>query len=483
MRISTRLILILVTAVVSVMAVYAVVTISRTRDLMSEELRKMAEHVSMALSVGVLHHLEQGDMAGVENVLETITRHEDVLGAAIFDGEGNLVATSRSLTEELKEEGQTYHPAHGTYRFEGDQEPRSYIYVSELQDLKGQIVGSMRLVLRERSVLPYVRQARNHILIAIAALTLVLAVLVAYVSQKQIARPLKALAEGAEAIGKGELDRRIGIAGEGEMGALAAAFNRMAANLEKSNRELIQSEKLAAIGQLAAGIAHEIGTPLNVISGNAEYLLMEAEARTGQTEELKVIVAEVGRIAELVKRLMAFARQEEPRIEPIGMAELVESVLALLRRQIEKQGIRVEVGLAPDLPKIQGDRDQLQQVLLNLVMNAWQAMPEGGRLRVTGGLCAKGGKGEERQGRSTPPGWMELAVEDTGVGIPAANLQKIFEPFFTTKGVGRGTGLGLGIVHRIVASHGGEVRVASQEGEGSRFVVLLPIDRGGRGDG
>ncbi|MBI2502420.1 MAG: HAMP domain-containing protein [Candidatus Latescibacteria bacterium] len=438
----------------------------------------------MALGVGALHHLEKGDMQGVTAILEAISQQADVMGAAVFDREGNLLAASRSMAPELKGERQVYTETEGKGYLEEQGERRAYTYIAGIPDASGQVPWSLRLVLYERSMLPYVLQARNHILIAIGVLTSILSVLVIYVSQKQIARPLRALTEGAEALGQGELDRRIEIDAEGEIGTLAEALNRMAVNLETSNRAIIQSEKLAAIGQLAAGIAHEIGTPLNVISGSAEYLLMEAEAGAGQTEELKTIVAEVGHIAGLVKRLMAFAWQEEPRIGPIGMADLVESVLALPRRQMEKQGIQVEVILAPGLPEIQGDRDQLQQVLLNLIMNAWQAMAGGGRLRVIGRHRAESGEREERLGqdRRTPSGWVELVVEDTGTGIPAANLQKIFDPFFTTKEVGAGTGLGLAIAHRIVEAHGGRIRVTSQEGMGSRFAVLLPTDRGGRGN-
>ena len=597
MKISTKLILLLVAAVVVVMAVYALVTISRTQDRLATEMLKMGEHVGLALSVGVLHHVENGDVGGVEDVLEVISQYEDIKGAAVFDGAGRLVAASRAMAAELEGEEQHYTDPVGTGRITEEAGAQIYTYITGMRNRDGQHMGSLRLILGHQSLLPYVFAARNDILATIAVLTGVIAVLVIFFSHREIAGPLGRLTEGAEAIGQGQLDRRIDVGETGEVGILAAAFNQMAANLEASTREIIaereyirsivdsmaegivvlnrdghitgwnrtmeqrhglpleevagrplarvlpdlpasslregfrglvqgelpgfnighvtlsaapdrvllvtgsplrdaqdrvagavlvladvtertrmekqmqQSEKMAAVGGLAAGVAHEIGTPLNVISGSAEYLLMDLDEGDGRAEELKTIVAETGRITELVKQLMTFARHEEPREEAVDVGELMTRMLVLLRGQLDKGGVQVEVDLAPDLPDIAGDRDQIQQVLLNLVMNAWHAMPDGGRLTLQG---AAGPEDPAGNGQRCPSGWVALTVEDTGIGIPEADRQRIFDPFFTTKEVGEGTGLGLAIVQRIVENHGGWVNVRSREGEGSSFVVLLP---------
>ena len=600
MKISTKLIMLLVTAVVSVMAVYALVTISGTRERLDEEMRKMAEHIGLALSVGALHHLGEGDIHGVSEVLETISHNADVVGAAIFDTDGRLVSSSSSILANLEGEEQVYVHTQGIHRSEGAEE---HTYICSIQDVDGHVVGSLRLVLRKRSMLPYVLEIRNQVLATIVVLTFILSLLVIYASKKQIAEPLEVLTEGADAIGRGELNRRIEINGKGELGTLAEAFNRMASNLEASNQKLVaerehiqgivdsipegvfvidsqgrvtawnqtmnltfglplekvlgkrlqealpdvdsddfwrmmdcllnaemekcevrdmrvkaapgqvlsavgsplkeagkneggavlvmiditervrlerhiqQSEKLAAVGQLAAGVAHEIGTPLNVISGSAEYLLIDDPG----AEELRTIVSEVGRITDLVKRLMTFARQEEPKVEPVDIVGLAESVLALLRRQMEKQGIHIEVNLASDLPDVMGDKDQLQQVFLNLVMNAWQAMPGGGTLRLEGQYDVNA-DATNQNGETLFP-CLKLTVKDTGIGIFENNIQKVFDPFFTTKDVGEGTGLGLSIVHRIVEDHDGRITVTSREEEGSTFTVFLPVDRGTEHEG
>jgi PAS domain S-box-containing protein len=600
MRISTKLILILATAVVTVMAVYALVTISRTQDRLDEELLKMAEHISMALQVGIMHHLNEGDEEGVKDVLEMISQYEDIIGVAIFAPDGNLMAASRSVAADLEDEKQLYTGTDGSGEYVNYKERRIYTYVRGVQGEDGKVWGSLKLFLGAKSLMPYVIEARNYILGTILVLTGVLTGLIVYFSQSQIAGPLRVLTEGANTIGKGELGHRIEIRGKGEIGALAEAFNGMAANLETTTQEIIrerefvrnivdsmsegivvvdcqkqitawnqameqryglaleavqgkklgkifpdlfssdfetrftdllkgnaphltahkiileatpeqilsitgsalrdvrgeingavlvladiteqqhleqqiqQSEKLAAVGQLAAGIAHEIGTPLNVISGSAEYLLMDVEEENSQADELKTIVSEVSRISELVKQLMTFARQEEPSEEDVDVRELLDSTLVLLRRQIEKQGIDVEIELEPDLPEIAGDRNQIQQILLNLIMNAWQAMPERGQLSLQGKfLPSRPLSGGVPNGRNIS-GLIELTVADTGMGIPEADLERIFDPFFTTKEIGQGTGLGLSLVQRMVENHHGRVTVSSREGEGAIFTVILP---------
>ncbi|MEW6749499.1 MAG: ATP-binding protein [Candidatus Latescibacterota bacterium] len=597
MRISTKLILLLVSAVSAVMAAYALVTVSRTQDRLDEELRKMGEHVGMALGVGLLHHLESGDVDGVRDVLQIASQHADILGVAVYDPQGMLLSASGSFA--APEAGQGQHAGHeGAEAARSGQAPQArqvYTYRMDVRDAAGTLHGVLQLALGGQSLLPYVIEARNYILITIVGLTGVLSALIVYFSQTQIAGPLRVLAEGARAIGEGSLRHRIQLAAGGEVGELAGAFNRMAASLQASTEQIIaereyirsivdsisegiavvdrggritawnhtmeqrhgprreealgrplqdvlpdleshrlpealvrllggqapqlalervklesapgrtfaltgsplrdarqqshgavlvladvterlaleqqiqQSEKLAAVGQLAAGVAHEIGTPLNVISGSAEYLLMDTPEGQGAGDELRTIVSEVERISALVEQLMAFARRETPREEAVAVGEVVEGILVLTRRQIEKQGIAVEVDLEPDLPPLAGDRNQIQQVLLNLIMNAWQAMPQGGRraVRARRPPAAAGPRG-------AAAGCVELTVADTGTGICEKDLERIFEPFFTTKDVGQGTGLGLAIVQRIVENHGGQVEVASRPGQGTVFTVHLP---------
>jgi signal transduction histidine kinase len=308
-----------------------------------------------------------------------------------------------------------------------------------------------------------VLQTRNHALITIGVMTVALTLMVFFITRTSISRPMETLTKGAESIGQGRFDTRIPVTTADEISLLSHAFNEMAERLaEKAalEQQIRHAEKLAAIGQLAAGIAHEIGTPLNVISGNAEYLLMDMAEDDPRTVELKAIIAEVDRITRLIRQLLNFARHREARRTEVNINGLIEETFILITHQIEKRKIELSLSLASDLPPIYGDAEHLKQVFLNLAMNACQAMSESGRLSVST--------------RLTVDNRIEITFTDTGHGIPRDDLERIFDPFFTTKEPGEGTGLGLTISRRILEDHGGRVSVTSDPNLGSTFIVRLP---------
>ena len=238
-------------------------------------------------------------------------------------------------------------------------------------------------------------------------------------------------------------------------------------------REVQQAEKLAVVGQLAAGIAHQIGTPLNVISGSAEYLMMEWGTEGARPRELEIIIAQTDRITKLIQQLLNFARPARMALQPVKLNDLLREVLGLTEHQIAKERIAIKTELQPDLPAIAGDENQLEQAFLNIVINAWHAMPAGGTLTLRTRAAPPGDR-PRRAGRVASPR-VEVSIADTGVGIPAENLPRIFDPFFTTKGVGRGTGLGLAITRRIVEDHHGSIEVASEVGRGTIVTIRLPV--------
>ncbi len=224
-----------------------------------------------------------------------------------------------------------------------------------------------------------------------------------------------------------------------------------------------QSEKLASIGQLAAGIAHEIGTPLNIISGNAEYLMMDMDPDEPKMEELSIIVNQTERITKLIQQLMDFARNREPRLERTNINQLIENTLTLTQHTLKKNSITPSCRLNDSIPEIIADPSQLQQVFLNMMINAIQAMPGGGKLTIETDCDGHGAI---------------VRIRDTGHGIPPEVLQRIFDPFFTTKEVGQGTGLGLSVSHRIIENHKGRIEVESRVDRGSCFTVILPVEPG-----
>jgi signal transduction histidine kinase len=239
--------------------------------------------------------------------------------------------------------------------------------------------------------------------------------------------------------------------------------NRMEAQRLAENR-LLQAAKLAAVGEMAAAIAHELNNPLTSVTGFSE-LAMESLPKTTETyKDLELVLKEARRARDVVRRLLDFARQSESTRASASMNEVIEDVVALSRHLIHTSGVQLRLSLEPDLPWVLMDSNQMKQVLLNLVHNALQAMPQGGGLEIK----------SESASRHNRAGVL-VSVCDSGVGIPPAEQPRIFEPFYTTKGNQGGTGLGLSVTYGIVTDHGGQIDVESQPGTGSKFMVWLPL--------
>ena len=238
-------------------------------------------------------------------------------------------------------------------------------------------------------------------------------------------------------------------------------IQKTTADLRQTEAQLIRSEKLAALGQLAAGIAHEIRNPLTSINILIHSLRESFPSHHAQGEDLKVIEEEINRINEIVDQFLRFAKPASPLLEKAEVIPILEETLQLLKLQIERRSIAVKKDFRP-LPPITIDREQMKQVALNLLLNAIQAMPEGGRLRLGGQIP------EDNQ-------WVQLSIQDSGVGIPPEDMSKLFDPFFTTKE--GGIGLGLSIAHRIIDQHHGRIEVKSTPGKGTLFTIWLPMDQ------
>ena len=275
--------------------------------------------------------------------------------------------------------------------------------------------------------------------------------------------PLGRLAVSARKLARGDYKHRVEVAGDDEIGALAGEFNAMAAALEEREQRLIRSERLAAVGKIAAQITHEIRNPLSSIGLNAELLEDEAQTLDGGADLSKLaraIVKEVDRLAEITEQYLRFARLPQPRLEREDMNAIVASLLAFLRGELAQKDIALEESLAPGLPAVAVDENQIRQALLNLLRNATEAMRGGGRLTVSTFIAE--GSGDT----------VCIRIGDTGSGIRSENLGKIFDPFFTTKS--GGTGLGLALTQQIIVEHGGAIDVVSEPDRGTTFTVRLP---------
>ena len=328
------------------------------------------------------------------------------------------------------------------------------------------------------------RALRRQTLWGTGAAALV-ALLVALLFARRLTAALERLTAAARAVGAGRLDVRVPLGGDDEVGALARSFNQMGdelassrAEIERWNRDLearvvartaelkeaqaqlVQAQKLAALGQLGAGVAHEINNPLGGVIGHVQLLLAERSPESTDYEALKHIEQGAQRASQVVQNLLRFSVQhKEPVRTNVDLNKLVRDTLSLTESLIRAQQIELQLDLAEAQPRARADAGQLAQVLLNLLANARTAMPSGGRLRV-----ATGASGDETT----------LLVEDSGKGIAPEIRERIFEPFFTTKDDWSNVGLGLSVSYRIVEEHGGRIAVTSAPGRGASFTVYLP---------
>jgi two-component system NtrC family sensor kinase len=302
---------------------------------------------------------------------------------------------------------------------------------------------------------------RNKFILLAVVLVLGVAALILLVVRQLVARPIAELVQGTRTIAQGNLEHRIPVHSPDELGDLAEAFNRMTASLQDANGKLMQSERLAAMGKLAAGVAHEINNPLTGIMLVGSSLLQGLPPDDARRPGLDTVVHEARRCAGIVKGLLDFSRQRELHRLPGRLEDVVDRALAVVREQAAGRQVQL-LARGEDLPLLSMDAGQVEQVLVNLLVNALDAMPGGGTLRLAW--------------RAVDGRWAELEVSDTGVGIPCQNLARVFDPFFSTKG-NQGTGLGLAIAWGIAQQHGGSLAVRSEEGQGSTFTLRLPLEQ------
>jgi len=339
-----------------------------------------------------------------------------------------------------------------------------------IRNLSGDIVGMLYVGMLERRFADLRRRAL-WTFVAIAAAGAVLAVAVSLMLTRSLIRPVHALIDASRAFAAGRMHERVRPHDSiGEIRELGTAFNSMAASIQdrdeqlrrRAQEEISKAERLAMIGRLAAGVAHELNNPLGGILLLSRLLLKKAPAEGVQKENLQRIARDAERCQNIVRGLLDFARRREPRAEPVDVGTLVEDSLALVENQAIFHNITIDRQLKPGLPPVLVDAGQIQQVFVNLIMNAAEAMNGQGTLNI-----------RSERGRE---GFVHASFRDTGRGIPPEDVDRLFEPFFTTKEVGRGTGLGLSISHGLVEAHGGKITVESRLGEGTTFVVSLPAD-------
>ncbi|MCY1032203.1 ATP-binding protein [Corallococcus sp. BB11-1] len=406
----------------------------------------------------------------------------------MVDGAGRVLASSlperhlRPLEPEVMQ-GLTPTREQDTVRSFRVANPARRLSVARVPDVRGLEVV---VTVDEALALAPVRQLRRTVLVSVAVALGVLLVLGALFTRR-LNRRLSEVVQGAEAYGRGELERRVQVEGQDELSALASTFNRMGeeleaargrmlrwnddlrarveeatADLRAAQAQLVEAQKLAAVGQLGAGVAHEINNPLAGILGNVQLLLLDRESNDSDFETLRKIEQSAKRCKDITQNLLRFSQQRErPDLRPVDLNAVVRDALSLTENQTRGEGIDLVTELSTAMPRVKADPGHLSQVVLALLSNARTAMIQSPVKR----LSLRTG---ERDGMCI------LEVEDTGKGIAESIRPRIFEPFFTTKDVWSNVGLGLSVAWRIITEAGGTLEVRSEAGQGARFTIVLP---------
>lgn len=338
-----------------------------------------------------------------------------------------------------------------------------------IRDINGRIVGILYVGILEQKYTDIQRQMVLifvGITLAVAALSTLFALWIS----RQISMPIRNLVAASQQLANGNLEAKVELTSRDELGKLAHRFNQMAEALrqrderlkEFTKRKIMESERLATVGQLAANVAHELNNPLQGIVTYSSLLLEKDICDEPSRQNIEKIAIQAGRCREIIRGLLDFSRQKKPQKTLTDINALLRRCISLVENQALFHNITVAQNLDGSLPMIVVDPSQIERVFLNLIINAAEAMDEGGTLTLTTsyGLNAKS---------------MDIEVKDTGHGISIENMQRIFNPFFTTKEIGHGVGLGLAISYGIVKEHNGEITVESEIGSGATFTVSLPI--------
>ncbi len=484
MKTSARLIFILTIAVGVVMSAGGYFILRQREKALEEAMRSevLAHAVTLRIALERLYRV--GKQTDAQELIDRMSDNHRIYGVVLFSNDGQVTMVSDELVaDEIKfpaelnrvlATGETIE----IRRVIDDQEVFSILMpINVGAEREGVFEIALHMVFIKED---YARARREIVFFALMLfLTIIFVVIV--VTRYSVLRPIGELLQGARALGRGDLNYRVIVpSNDNEFAMLEREFNRMADNLEEQRnnaaremeqrlqleRQLRHTENLASVGRLAAGVAHEIGTPLNVIEVRAEQILQDpADSKERRRRNATIILTQVERITNIVKQLLHLARPYNIQRGVVDLNELISSTLEMLETKLQPARIVAEFEVERDA-RISGDSEFLRQVFINLIVNAIHAMPDGGRLYIDydADLIEKDGVR-----------YLAVRISDTGTGIEEENFPFLFDPFYTTKDVGSGVGLGLPVSRRIVEEHNGWIDVKNNEKEGVTFTVYLQL--------
>ena len=520
-------------ALTAVMLLFTALVIKHQRGQLLEEATDHVAQISEIITRSTRYAMLQNQPDYVARIIQDVGHQENISKVRVISKEGRVIHSTflqeigqivdrkadacvlchkgEQPLEHLPQEDRSrvYKGADGR-RLLGSMEvirnePSCYTAACHVHSKSQSVLGVLDIVYSLDHIDRAVQKNTMNIAGGAVAFVLLASLLVSLFVHRLVYLPLKDLETGAQRMSAGDLDQGIPVRSEDEFGQLAAAFNAMTVALKNSQGELrewgrtleekvatrtrelriaeaeaTRSEKLASVGLLAAGIAHELNNPLTGVLTFTHLMRKKTPDGTEDAEDLDLVIRETKRCAAIIRRLLDFAREKKPETKYADINQVVEETVRIVERPASFLDIDIALDLDRTVPQIWIDADLIKQVIMNMVVNAQHAIENTGTITVRTRRCSEP-VAIDPGGEAVP--MVEIAVIDTGCGIPEHNLQRIFDPFFTSKAVGKGTGLGLSVSHGIVRSHGGTIEVESVVGEGSTFRIRLPIDPGEHADG
>jgi two-component system NtrC family sensor kinase len=508
-----KLILVVGCILILSIGIYAYVNIASQKKHLTAEVMRGALRISETVRRSTRNDMLKNLRDDLHQMIEVIGEQEGLEKIRVFNKDGQIMFSSdkNDIGEMVDKRAEACYACHSAEKplerlnipdrsrvFTSKQghrvlgvisaiynEPDCYTPECHAHPPEQKVLGVLDIGMSLEDVDSEIKEAQNKMVVFAIIAFLVISVTIGISINRYVTRPVRELVTGTRRVAEGDLDYSISVKGEDEIAKLASSFSQMTQDLKKADEELlewgktleqkvrerteelrktenqlIQSDKVASLGKLAAGVAHEINSPLTGILTYSSLLLQDKKDDDPDKEDLEVIVNETNRCKKIVKGLLDYARQTEPRKTLSDINEVADKSVDLISHQASLQNVKIEKKLQPDLPKIMIDVGQIQQVFINILLNAIEAMPQGGTLTMSSGMDDQ---------------MVALRFADTGIGIPEEILPKILDPFFTTKVQGRGTGLGLSVSYGIIERHRGKLEVKSKVGEGSTFTVKLPL--------
>ncbi len=445
------------------------------------------------------YNFAAGNDTSLNKLLEDYARIQGVESILLVDSSLNLLADTPNPVPDLHISKETLRKVihSGNRRTEiksimGEK----YLSIAAPFSKDQSVLGAVGMLLPLADIEITMAQFQETVMLFAISTALVFIVVGSFLLTRYLVKPLEKLIKATEDITEGYVPKHLEVTSSNEIGTLSVSLARMSdklredkdaidnyvKSLEESNRQLqlaqdqvIRSEKLSSVGRLAAGVAHEIGNPIGIILGYVEILRQQISDGPDTNEPLERLEKEVMRIDSIIRELLTFSRPSTLHLQPIQVNSVIQEATTIISHQKGFQNIKLKLSLEESLPVIMADERLLQQVFINLFINAMDAMGDGGELSVSSEYRSVSNHGPLDY--TLPHDGVTIMVSDSGVGIDQKHLEKIFDPFYTTKSPGKGTGLGLSVCHRIIESLGGVIRVQSIPGKGTTVTIMLPVSQ------